>query len=1249
MPISSAEIAQLAMMNYQQTSMMRSAFNASDMLGGTALNAMSTAGPLAMGAMGMMGIDPMSLGLRAGMASFGKLGLAGAAGVGIGTAAAAAVPMMAAGYGMHQMMSGAGEQQALNATLGRSFNFFNAQGGRGFNRGDTLGIGMAMREMSHEVGPGGELTSMRELTEVAGKMGQMGLGKGVRDAKEFNQKFRELVKTVKEVATELNTSLGQALEFMNASRASGMFSTADQARFAKTVQSTAVGSGLATSEVTAMANIGSQVSRSFGGLGRQGAMGGMRAIGQVGAAMQAGVLSEEDIYNATGLTGDQGRQAFATNAMAQTGSFLKSGKGRWFMASLAGMDGTLDEDAVQRYMSGNVGVGETRGMARKHLGEVGRANFIRNEGRLRGAVMERFGATAPAMALMGWASQKGIDINNMDDRSMLFAQRHLGMGRDELDAAIKMAGNLPQIARQQLNTQRDADFTKTWGMDLKEQGIEGMQRRFEHAKEKINSKMREAGQVFYHETVSYIDSWINKLVGHTIDATTENLPALFRATMQGGAGAASLSKTLFGGAFSQNASERQAFAKSARFGEGKSISWNEFSGGDSVLKGTGLDSIFGIGRNKARLESQGFKFDDIAQMSGAEQERALSARLNNIQNVQSFLANGSFGTMDMDSKTQASLTKAYTENALRNAKLGERAGVLRTKLQEMASGGDAGAKQLLEQMNSAGGPAGEAAFMARVEKTIGKDVGGVQDLAKSMGGIQGMLLSRGQFGTVEEGDKEIGARIFGRKQASGGFLGQALTDAAIGAGTGAAVGVAGLGIGAGAGAAVGGLIGFGFGVAKHTWGGGAERSRREIEAGSFLRSKEGLSLVERAASGDASAFGEANRMLLNRKPGEELTGAEAVAANISMRQRIAEEMQAGGVTNASELSSNAKQRLVDSARSLGLKDVEDFEHLGRMVDQTMQAGMETQRANRDKAVKMMTESSKQSIAGGVKAGVLTGVVDRVTGAYGSVELSKASAAEIAKLGSSARAAADNFIQVQNDLAKAQRLKASGREEDLQAAYKLENDAGSRMQRQRDILMGNTSEGGPMSISELDALSKSMRGTGEVGSEMFDALAGSARQLKSLGKTGAGVGIARFLGASLSRKEQQQFNQSFKGDREKYMDMLAGKLGLEGGTKEDFLKNDDIRKAIETASSKGLDQTQTAGLLSSAAGSETALGKKLQQVRESKQDPQTRMASDIKEMNAAMKDLAKNLTPASITSAFGTQGDRLVDAIGKLKT
>ena len=83
--------------------------------------------PLATAGMALMGLDPLSIGLKAGgLASAAGMGMAGAIGVGAGIALPLMAGMGVAKYAGSQMMGGASQQSALNQTLRSSFAFRNS-------------------------------------------------------------------------------------------------------------------------------------------------------------------------------------------------------------------------------------------------------------------------------------------------------------------------------------------------------------------------------------------------------------------------------------------------------------------------------------------------------------------------------------------------------------------------------------------------------------------------------------------------------------------------------------------------------------------------------------------------------------------------------------------------------------------------------------------------------------------------------------------------------------------------------------------------------------------------------------------------------------------------------------------------------------------------------------------------------------------------------------------------------------------
>lgn len=534
--------------------------------GGMMNRGMGVGAPVAALGMGLMGLDPLSMGIRGGMAAHGLgAGLGGSMMAGVAAAAPMMAGMAGVGYMGHQMMSGAQQTQQFNQDMRGSYSFFNphGQGGRGFSEGNIRQIGGNLRDFAGQGGNGqfgGTMSqfelgpSFAELGRLASGMGRMGMADGVRNAKEFTDKFKEMMKTVKSIATDMGTSLEEAQKTMAAMKGSGIFK--NQAGITGALRAASIAGGLATTEVTGMMNIGSQISRMYGGTGRQGAVGGIRSIEQVGMAVQTGALSEEEIYNTTGLTGAEGRRAMAQQNLMMTGSFLKSSKGRWMMASMAGKDGQLDQGSVNDFLAGGMGVDATRAAAHRNLRGVGRANFIRNEGRLRGSIMEEFGGMAPAMAMMGWAQGKGIDINSMGDREMLFMQRQLGLGRDEADSMVKMAKALPDMLQHRRGAKQDDAFSREHGLRAQNSGLEGVKRKLDAAKDSVNNEMQKVGQAVLGTMSDAVAEWGNKLAGTYEERAFEGIREMHRAAMGGGGGARSLTSgnlgKLYGGGGGEN-------------------------------------------------------------------------------------------------------------------------------------------------------------------------------------------------------------------------------------------------------------------------------------------------------------------------------------------------------------------------------------------------------------------------------------------------------------------------------------------------------------------------------------------------------------------------------------------------------------------------------------------------------------------------------------------------------------------------
>ena len=506
-------------------------------------------GPMASSALGMMGISPIGLGLMAGQAAWSLPGVGVAGALGAGMAVMGGASAVGAGVGLvgHQMMRGAQQQLGLNQNLHNNFNFMNQQGGMGFTSQQGFQIGDSIRSMTGVMGPSGEVSTFGELSRLSSEMGRMGMAQNVRTVKEFKEKFKQMVDTLKVVAHDLGTSLEEAQKAMASMKSSGVFRASDVTKMTGEMRVGALAGGLAMSEMSGAASIGSQISRSVGGLGRHGAFAGIKTMEMIGIAQRTGAINEEDIYNATGLTGAEGRQALAASQLQHSSSFLKTPRGRYFLASVASKDGQLDPESVAEWMAGgNVGTGRTREMANRNLSGIGRANFIRNEGRLRGAALGQFGGIVQSQVYKQWLADKKWDPSSMDDRAKIAFQNFSGMGRDEADVALKEVESIPEQLSAMENTRRDVVTSDALTRHRNKVGITGLKRKFDEIKEGIQGRLQTIGSRMLESATDQIESAFNVHMKVYEDLSTEGLSELGRmvehrivgGTSAGGVGAA---------------------------------------------------------------------------------------------------------------------------------------------------------------------------------------------------------------------------------------------------------------------------------------------------------------------------------------------------------------------------------------------------------------------------------------------------------------------------------------------------------------------------------------------------------------------------------------------------------------------------------------------------------------------------------------------------------------------------------------
>jgi hypothetical protein len=881
----------------------------------------AVAGPAGALGLGMMGLDPVSLALRGGRMGFSAGGFAGAGAGALGGLAMGGGIAMAGGFAMNQMAQGIQQQQQLNSMMSQGFTFQNRFGGTGFTGGENRMIGASLAGMQGWSGPGqsGHMVGFEELSRLAANMGKMGMGTGIQDVKQFGQRFKEMLSAVKEISHTFQTSLEEAQKMMSDMRGSGVFGFKNAAQISHQVRAGAVAGGLATSEVTGMMGIGSQLARMTGGLGRQGARAGIEAITNIGAATQAGVLSEEQIYNVTGLTGAEGRRAFATRMLEQSSQFLKGTQGRYFMASVAGSGGKLNESAVQEYLSGGmVSPERTKEMANQNLAKVGRADFIRNEGRLRAAVAERFGGLETVISMQQWLGSRGISMD--DDRARLYLQRARGMGRDEADAMIDMGRNLPRIMEQRQSAARQDEVARSIQEARSHVGIEGIKRKFETAREKVQKALAEPARALFQAGSEMIDEAVGRMTGEFLTVQYRHIDELTRSAKGTGAGAIGAREQLMGRLGTTKAFSGLATAagRGAGFGGGVGAEFMERIGTADAMRDAGFDLQTTERRGRASV---------------FRSEQDVNRQLENFRRISEGAAAGASEASGFGKSKAMQLLEYAGRKGL--GKGTQTLGAYEQALTQMAASGDKEAATRLQQYKKSG-DADKARMMASDMAGAGLDVSSLAAMPASA------AISSLRSGSATKAD-------FQRR------LGQ------MALGTGGEEGVLS-------------KVGRWLGISGS--GNPLDDRARASALGAAMDSEEFLNLGMRALSRDQGTRDSTRKEMLTelaglqgqkRAAGSAEEGRYQALGGLLMSQDLDAALKRSGVDSVDKLPAAERDRLVKQYGKFGIRDFNDLKGRAAATGGAL-AGMGEER--RRQFADQLKESSRGERERMLRAGIM---------------------------------------------------------------------------------------------------------------------------------------------------------------------------------------------------------------------------------------------------------------------------------------
>lgn len=479
-------------------------------------------------------------GITANLGNIARGGIGGIArGVGMGAMYAAPVAAMyAAGkYAFGQMAEGAQFQNQTNAVLQNTFRFTNDQSrtGYGFGQQEQRQIG----SMLHQMGTQDMMTTPQELLGIVGQGAQMGVFRGVQDAREFKQKFTQMKEALKEIASTFNTTLSEAVPFFQEARQQGFWTPQDITRHATQVRQTQANTGMSAQQAQAAMGMGARMVRSIGGTGQQGAEMMARAQQISGSALFGGVVSSRELGEAGFGIGAEGAQNLGNMLAGSSARFARSRTGRWALAALMNKEGTgLDQTGLQKLASGAMSVGEIGRRARQNVSGGRAYDFVMNEGELRGQLAQA-GPQASLGIVKGLTGSRLYGEGGRDKLvTRRIIQRFMGGTARQADMVAKLAREMPRMmAVQAARTEGSLDAQERQREQQMQDTYEGFKRKMgQWWKEKISGPLQDVGAEFSYRVGRTWQRFTDRLFGTTgrgVGLSAEAVRSMARAATTG--------------------------------------------------------------------------------------------------------------------------------------------------------------------------------------------------------------------------------------------------------------------------------------------------------------------------------------------------------------------------------------------------------------------------------------------------------------------------------------------------------------------------------------------------------------------------------------------------------------------------------------------------------------------------------------------------------------------------------------------
>lgn len=500
--------------------------------------------------------------------------------------------MLAGGHVFGNMMEGAEENQQIYRTLGQNHQFINGNSrtGRGFGRQEARAIADFTREMQ---GIPEMMTSMGELTQIMNKISQTGIMNGVRNAQDFNRKFKEALGTLKDVSKIMQTTLEDSSKFFEEARRSGFYSGSAIRMNAGQRQFTAGLTGMNQDQVGQLQAMGAQLNSNMGGSRSFGAQSILRTARQIGVGNELGLIGGDKIEELTGLGGAQGIQAMSGMLASAAHTMSQGPLGHAMAMALGKTDksgrftGQMDEDLVNRVRSGGITQSELLSLAhKKTASRTGALSFSNQRDKLTANMTSLVGAEGIAMEMQsvlgdhGWSNPDAVNA----------VMQKYGVDEKSASAIQEIMKNLPQIQK---------EIGSKAQMEGRRQAEQAFARE-NYSTDAIKKKFMKKIENAVSEPLKHIGAGISDSVGEYVDNFMDGI--LNRHSTQ----ITKETAGLMGGSLGGSSSSRNSMSKMLA-----GSSYNDFSPGATSY--STADSLLGVkGDNNKYAVLEGLKMKKLA-------------------------------------------------------------------------------------------------------------------------------------------------------------------------------------------------------------------------------------------------------------------------------------------------------------------------------------------------------------------------------------------------------------------------------------------------------------------------------------------------------------------------------------------------------------------------------------------------------------------------------------------------------------